>query len=272
MKQKHILTLFLIIVFGAATNVYGQTQLFSENFDGTWTIPSTLSPAWSGTTTTNTAWHKNSYTTGWRYTTGGAYSPGGANSTTNSARFHSYGINSGVTSDFITPVLDFSVSSETKTLSFYYINASGTDNLKVYLSTDGGANYGSSLLTVGVSSSWTLKTVDLGTSTSNNVKIKLTGTSDYGNDDIGIDQVLITYPQAGLPGVVTNPNPINSATGVALNGNLTWDFGADTSTYDLWFGPTGSMTKVVDNQAVTTGIYAYSNLSTDTEYRHSPIF
>jgi len=138
--------------------------------------------------------------------------------------------------------------------------------VKVYLSTDGGTSYGSALYTTGTSSTWSLATVDLGTSTSSTVLVKLTGTSDYGDNDIGIDEFNITYPQAGLPGVATNPNPSHNATGVALNGNLTWDFGTDTNTYDLWFGPTGSMAKVVDNQAVASGVYAYSGLSTDTEY------
>jgi len=266
MKKYLFLLLFLVIMLGTFSSIWGQVSILSQNFEGVWTVPSTLSPAWSGTTTATTQWHSNDYTTGWNYPSSGGYTPTGANSTTKSARYHTYGITAPGTSDFITPLMDWSISAAAKTLTFYYINASGTDNVKVYLSTDGGTSYGSALYTTGVSTIWTLVSVDLGTSTSNTVLIKFTATSDYGNDDIGIDEVNVTYLQAGLPGVVTNPNPSNFATGVALDGNLTWTWGADTATYDLWFGPTGSMTKVVDDQAIGTASYTYPTLSSATAY------
>jgi|GEM_PF-1356358 len=75
------------------------------------------------------------------------------------------------------------------------------------------------------------------------------------------------YEQAGAPGVPTNPIPANNATGVALSGTLTWDFGADTDTYDLYFGPTGNMSMVVDNQPATTGSWNYGPLSEFTNYQ-----
>ena len=72
---------------------------------------------------------------------------------------------------------------------------------------------------------------------------------------------------AGAPGDPTNPNPVDDATGVAISGNLTWDFGADTDTYDLWFGEAGSMTQEVTGEvAGASGTYAYSGLSEGTEY------
>jgi len=80
--------------------------------------------------------------------------------------------------------------------------------------------------------------------------------------------VTITYaPPAGSPGEPTNPSPADDATNVAISGNLTWDFGADTDTYDLWFGEAGSMTEVVSGAvAGASGSYAYSGLSNITEY------
>ncbi|MFB3844480.1 MAG: choice-of-anchor D domain-containing protein [Candidatus Cloacimonadaceae bacterium] len=90
-----------------------------------------------------------------------------------------------------------------------------------------------------------------------------TATSRYGN----INQIQLDMLQAGYPEAVTNPNPINNALNVPLSGNLTWTFGADTSTYDLWLGPTGNMVKVVsDGVAGASGNYSYSGLTTDTEY------
>ena len=72
-------------------------------------------------------------------------------------------------------------------------------------------------------------------------------------------QVQLEFTVAGAPGVPSNPSPADNATNVASSGELTWDFGADTDTYDLWFGPAGSMTQVVTGAAAgATGSYAYS--------------
>ena len=61
------------------------------------------------------------------------------------------------------------------------------------------------------------------------------------------------------PGIPTNPSPADGATNVAVSGDLTWDFGSDTDTYDLWYGPTGSMTQVVTGEiAGATGLYGYT--------------
>lgn len=146
-----------------------------------------------------------------------AYSPAGALSTSSSARFHSYGYSSG-TGDIITPTMDFSPVGP-KQLTFYYINPTGSDVLNVYLSTDGGSTYGPSVQTCFFTSSWTLVTVALGSSTSSTVKIKFTGTTDYGNDDIGIDQLSVdvlnpcTTPAPG--------NTISSAASVCSGVNFT---------------------------------------------------
>ncbi|MDD2210752.1 MAG: choice-of-anchor D domain-containing protein [Candidatus Cloacimonetes bacterium] len=93
--------------------------------------------------------------------------------------------------------------------------------------------------------------------------------SDSYSDNITLSlSVEIFYtPPAGTPDPASNPNPAENALDVALNGNLTWNFGVDTEAYDLWFGPTGSMTQVVDGvSAALSGSYAYSDLSNDTQY------
>ena len=78
--------------------------------------------------------------------------------------------------------------------------------------------------------------------------------------------VTIYYSVPGAPGAPSNPSPANGTINVALSGSLTWDFGADTETYDLWFGPTGSMTKRVDNQTAGTGSWSYGPLDELTNY------
>ncbi len=83
------------------------------------------------------------------------------------------------------------------------------------------------------------------------------------------DQLAIRFYsiEPGYPEFPRNPYPGHNASGVLVNGTLSWDFGADTDTYDLWFGPAGSMTEVVSGaQADTTGSYAFTGLNTLTEY------
>ncbi len=76
--------------------------------------------------------------------------------------------------------------------------------------------------------------------------------------------------EAGYPEFAQNPVPVNGAVNVPVNGTLTWEFGADTETYDLWFGPAGNMTEVVTGAAAgatgTTGSYTYSGLNLSTNY------
>lgn len=76
--------------------------------------------------------------------------------------------------------------------------------------------------------------------------------------------------EAGYPEFAQNPVPADGATNVPVNGTLTWDFGADTESYDLWFGPAGNMTEVVTGAtagaAGTSGSYTYSGLTLSTDY------
>jgi hypothetical protein len=201
---KPFSVIFLLAMFAFSQNSFAQT-MFSENFDGAWTIPSTLSPAWSGVGTGNLEWHRNDYTTGWT-STSGSYSPTGALSTTNSARFHTYDATSGTSGSIVTPVYDFSGYANSKLLYFYHINTTGTDVVKVYLSVDGGATYGSALATIGVSAAWTQYMVNLGTTTSSTVTIKFEATSDFGTTDIGIDQMsIVNIPIVPLVGGTSYP-------------------------------------------------------------------
>lgn len=69
------------------------------------------------------------------------------------------------------------------------------------------------------------------------------------------------------PGMPYGEVPASGTTEVAVNGDISWTFGDNTDTYDLWFGPSGFMSKVVDNQpAGATGSYTYSGLSSATGY------
>ena len=183
--------MFWVVLLGCQ-EIKGQTTIFSQNFESTtWTIPSTLSPAWTSEGTENNQWHMNSFTTGWTSNSGG-YSPTGANGTNQSARFHTYDAPENSTGSLISPIIDFSAySGQNKNLTFSMINTDDTDTVDLFISIDGGNSWGSTLGTYGNYSNWTVINVNLGTIASSNVKIKFVATSDYGLTDIVIDEVTI---------------------------------------------------------------------------------
>jgi hypothetical protein len=89
-----------------------------------------------------------------------------------------------------------------------------------------------------------------------------------GAEPMSITSPIVVVAPVGLPGLVTNPSPANGAVNVAMSGNLTWTFGADTETYDLWFGPAGAMIEVEGGElAGATGSFSYSGLNGYTAYQ-----
>ena len=73
-------------------------------------------------------------------------------------------------------------------LSFYYLNVTGSDHLDVLLSTDAGTSY-SVKGAYSTQTSWTKKTIYFNAPNSATCIIRLRGTADNGNDDIGIDSL-----------------------------------------------------------------------------------
>ena len=69
----------------------------------------------------------------------------------------------------------------------------------------------------------------------------------------------------GAPTMPSNPNPANNAVNVSVTGDLTWDFGTNTDSYDLWFGPEGAMVQeVISGTAGATGTYTYTAVENTT--------
>lgn len=72
-------------------------------------------------------------------------------------------------------------------------------------------------------------------------------------DSVKVDNntwtVTITYIPAGFPAQALNPDPVDGGLYVGLDDDLSWDFGADTDNYDVYFGTDNPpTTKFVDNE------------------------
>ncbi len=149
---------------------------------------------------------------GWSNTTGGysiaSPASGGA------ARFHSYQISAGGTG-YMDWYVDLSPAG-LKTLTFDYINVSGTDNLTIRLSTDGGATFGSVLATYGVDAAWASKSIGLTSASASTCVVRFEATSDFGANDIGVDNVSIATPPSCTPPTALTVTP-SSATAVAFS-------------------------------------------------------
>ncbi|HRP88989.1 MAG TPA: GEVED domain-containing protein [Edaphocola sp.] len=138
----------------------------------------------------NNSWRRNDQGNNgaWSNSSSGSYAP--ASSEGNySARFHSSIANLNQ-NGFLTFFLDMSINngnpSNITRLSFDYINPSGSDMVKVFVSTDGGITMTQLGPNLGVSTSWSNKTFDF-SSTSSKTIIQIEAISDQGTSDIGID-------------------------------------------------------------------------------------
>ncbi|NTV79153.1 MAG: hypothetical protein HGA25_08480, partial [Clostridiales bacterium] len=252
------LTLLILSVF-LSVITFGQT-IFTQNFESAWTLPTTLSPAWSGTTTpADNVWHQNAFTTGWTSATG-SYTPAGANATTASARFHTYDAANATIGDFITPTIDLSAyTAGTVKLDFYHINTSGTDVLNVYVSNDNGSTWSTALAPspIGVSAAWTLKSITLPGNAAT-TKIKFTATSDYGTTDIGIDEIKVYFPIAADAAPISFNATLVSQTGMTID----W---TDNSTNETKFRVYRSTDNITFTQQ-GTDIVSTSTAGTGTLY------
>jgi len=157
---------------------------------------------------------------GWG-TMNGSYTPAGANGSRQSARIHTYGT---VSSGTLDAYIDASTGIADKQLSFYYINTSGDDSLRVMLSTDGGLTYqliGNRLTTT---TDWSAITIPF-TSASATTIIRFKAYGDAGATDMGIDEVNI-QEQDPMPVTLMNFNGIRKANGTV---DLTWNTVTETN-------------------------------------------
>ena len=151
-------------------------------------------------------------TAGWTSPTYGVYSPVFTDGSY-SARFHSSYATGGAKGS-LSLYINMTAATGNTRLSFDHINTSGTDVLKVFLSTDGGVTFTQQGTDIGISAVWTNKTFDFN-STSATTVIKLEATSDYGSTDIGIDKLKLEPAPACLATTATAASNITATTASA---------------------------------------------------------
>ena len=90
----------------------------------------------------------------------------------------------------------------------------------------------------------------------------------HGWDEDNIPYVNVTYLVPGAPLPPYNPNPVHNALGIDIETDLTWDFGDETLTYDLYFGTDfPPATKVVEDETSgVSGLYDPETLEFTTTY------
>lgn len=193
---------------------------------------------WKATPLTgDTSWRRNDQgftTSGWRYpadepapyqipSSQGSYS----------ARFHTYGSNNN-TQGSLDLYVNLSAAG-TKTLTFDYINPTGNDKLDILLSNDGGTTWQPTpILTLTTNAGFGGQSVTF-TATSATSVIRFRVTSDFGADDIGIDNLRLEVTPS-CPGVAFQPTTAITSTSATVNFT-----GVPSATsYTVTYSPGGS--------------------------------
>lgn len=194
---------------------------------------------------------------GWTSTSGTATVAAPAVAPT--ARFHAY--NTVNASGYMDLYIDLSAGAGSRILSFDYINPTGTDNLKIQVSTDGGTTFNTVGSTYGVSASWSSKYVDLGTSSATAI-VRFLATGDNGSDDIYIDNVSISAVTCLMPDTVT------VGTSTATTESVSWTIATPAPSYDIYYSTTntaptsGSTPNVIGATGTTNTLINLNPLTT----------
>ena len=208
--------------------------------------------------TGNSSWRREddgagSNTGGWTSPTSGTYSPA-SSAGSHSARFHSYYASSSSTGS-----LDLYVNfgtAGTKNISYSYINPTGSDVIVCQISTDGGTTFTTLDAPPAVASAWTTRTTST-TAVSSTAILRFRTTSDFGDDDIGLDNINVALlPACTAPSAPTAASYITTPTGATVTftppGTAPTGYILVRSTGALVGGPT-------TGQAITTGTAVGSN-------------
>ena len=253
------------------------TLPYTESFEGPWvnglSTRDLPTANWRNAPATgDNSWRRDDdgAASNWRYLPGGGDFTPVSSTGAHSARFHTYGTPAPTAANGVQPgKLDLYANmsgNNSKVLTFDYINPTGTDKLDVLLSTDGGATFTAMpLLTATTSVVFANKSVTL-PSTSATTVIRFQATSDFGDDDLGIDNLRLTVvtatQNAALAATVSlYPNPahqsfqLNVPTGLrAASATLSNALGQVVQSRQLSLPATGGTTDF-NVSSLAPGIY-----------------
>ncbi len=260
--------------FTCANPTYAAVTLSTpvfESFEGTWlnncathdvpTLNWKNSPA-----TGNNSWRRDDdgASGGWTSPSSGYAAPTGSQSTTHSARFHSYYTSLSGSLDYY---LDLSAAGY-KVLTFDFRKPVAGDILKVQLSTNGGTTF-TDLATYNTAvSAFTTKTIALGATSGGSatsvVRFLATGTFSF-SSDLGLDNVVVSANNCPPPTLAATTNiAYNQATV-----NFTSNGGG---TFYVSYGPAGFTPGSGVNEIVSgslpagTTAYTITGLTASTPY------
>ncbi|HQV40176.1 MAG TPA: GEVED domain-containing protein, partial [Flavobacteriales bacterium] len=216
---------------------------------------------WYNTPSTgNTSWRRNDQgTSGAWGGTSGAYSPTFSTGAY-SARFHTYNATSG-TQGSLDLYIDMSAAAGNSEIKFDQINPSGTDVLAVFISTNGGASFTQLGANLGVATAWTPRMFTMTTNSATTV-VRLRGTSDYGNDDIGVDNFRIEAPPS-----CAVPSALTATAVTTLGADLGWTENGTATAWDLEIGVTGFTPTGTPTNSTGTNPYTWAGGSPNTTYQ-----
>lgn len=128
----------------------------------------------------------------------------------------------------------------------------GTNNLIIHMENRWGTSYGPIFLS-------TASTINNNKNCGNDVTFPGVGNSGYLNPyPSSLANMRFFYTGTG-PATPTNPIPADNATRVSVGTTLSWTLGANTTSYDLYFGTSQqSMALVVSNAPATAGTNTYT--------------
>ncbi|MDB5268317.1 MAG: hypothetical protein JWP58_1357 [Hymenobacter sp.] len=199
---------------------------------------------------------------GWTSTSYG-YTPAGSNAggatSLFSARYHSGNVFPVTEFALFDLYANISGGTGTPTLTFDYINTSGSDKIEVLLSTDGGTTFSTTpLFTQVLAATWTTYTVPLTGATATSV-IRFRATGDNGSTDIGLDNVNVSYVTCAI---VAGLN-VASITGTTASVAFTPPSGG--ASYTVTYTPAGGTATTV-TPAPTASPVPLTGLTPNTTY------